>query len=182
MSCAFSTIAQAQNLLVNGGFENGTVAGWQPWPLDSLTSAVISDASAKEGTNYYRVQLNNNTDYAMMIQDFGDLTTQGYAAGGTLHFSAWFKTGNDVNPNCQCILRRCWGKNGLGGALDPATYEIQASNTGQQTTWKLLTADFPLLGAPYNALRIYLENENNSNGPATFYWDDAHADVFGSRA
>ena len=172
--------ALGTNLLNNGGFENGTANGWAPWPLTVVTTTILSDGGGEEGTYYCRVQLNNSDTWGILVQDFGDLTARGYAAGDTLRFSAWFKTGTDVNPNCQTILRRCWGKNGLGGELDSTTYEIQASNVGQQTTWKQLSADFPLLGLPYNTLRIYLENQNLTNGPATFYWDDAQLSVLGN--
>lgn len=162
--------AGAANLLRNGGLETGSVSGWSPWPLSGLTNTILSDGNAREGTHYYRAQLDNTVNYALMIQDFGDLTDQGLAVGGTLRFSAWFKTGTNVNSGAVCDLRRCWGTNGV---LDGATFQAQVSSTGQQTTWKQLSADFPLLGPPYNCLRIYLECQNITNGPATFYWDDA---------
>ena len=161
----FSLPASA-NLITNGGFETGNTKGWSSWPTSGLTPNVLKDGNAKEGTRCYRVQLDNTVNNALLIQD---LTTKGMAEGDTIRFSAWFKTGNDVNSGATCNLLSCWGTD---GALDPYTYGTLASNTGPEATWKQLSADFTVLALPYNFLRIYLENQNFANGPATFYWDD----------
>jgi hypothetical protein len=160
-------LAAAGNCLTNGGFESGTT-GWVQWPVAGVT-VTAETSGAQEGTKCLKIYMDSTATGGTMLQDISNFGTLGLAAGDTIRFTAWYKTGTDVAVGENIRLIKCYG---IGGALDGNTFAEVASKPGAQTTWRQIYGEFTHPGSPYDGLRVYLSADLAAPGPSTVYFDD----------
>ncbi len=150
-----ATIAGAQNLATNPGFETGTTTGWT-----TMGSPTISvETNQVHSGNYAGLVTNRTATWNGIAQSFEGVLQQNQ----TYNISAWVRLVNGTNQTMQLTIQQVDG-NGTG-------YSSFGSSFVSSTNWTQLAGQFTFnYSGILTSLVLYAEVPSSTN--ASYYIDD----------
>lgn len=148
-------VCEAQNLVQNPGFENGSTAGWFAYG-----PATISVQTGQAYSGAYAALVQNRTATWNGIAQ----TMQGIIQPGqTCSVSTWIRIASGTNQTVQLTMQKMDG----GGT----TYSAIASGSVSSTGWTQLSGQYTLtVSGTLTGLTFYVEVPTSTS--ASFYVDD----------
>ncbi|HLX97047.1 MAG TPA: carbohydrate binding domain-containing protein, partial [Verrucomicrobiae bacterium] len=149
-------MADAQNLVMNPGFETGNTTGWFAFGSPTL----IAETSQVHSGTYACLVTNRTGTYMGAAQSFlGSLQS-----GQTYNVSAWVRLVGSGSQTMQLTMQTT-----IGGT---STYAAVASGSVSSSAWTQLSGQYTYSpsGTP-SALNLYAEMPSSSN--VSYYIDDA---------
>lgn len=162
MMC-FSPAVFAENMLVNGDWETGTIDGWGPRFGGGQVSAVTENPTPHGGT-YCGKQVNRTQTWHGIIQTQNMLDV--LVRGETYPYSAWVRTDAASPVNVALTMQSNPGGNARYSNIDNA----QADNTG----WFLMEGEYTFpTEVDDNGTTFTFYFEVTGSATAQLYIDDA---------
>jgi len=156
----FNLSARGQNLVMNPGFETGTMTGWFPFGSPTLA---IETSQVHSGT--YACQVANRTaTYMGIAQSF----VGALQAGQTYNVSAWVRLVSGGSQTMQLTMQKIDGSG--------TNYTLIASGSVSSNAWTQLSGQYTYnpSGTP-STLTFYAEVPSSST--ASYYIDDVNLGV-----
>ena len=153
----------AANLLANGGFEEGTLAGFGQYPAKNTEGITLGASSEAVHSGSYSAKITTTSS----IPNYGHkglmytIPAGSVETGAEYTLSYWAKSedGKERNMSQRIVFRK------NSGMVTPDWVKVGAE-------WTYITLDIPPVPAGTDYIEMIMGNENTAESAGTYYIDD----------